>query len=99
MKTQIQSIHFAADKILSDLIEEKLDKLDKIYDRIESCHVILKIDKDSKNKNKLVEISMILPGKRLFAKTQSEAFETAFEKVLEEIKKQLVKRKDKIFAR
>ena len=96
MKTQIQSIHFDADKKLQDFIENKMDKLYKIYDRIENCDIILKLDKNDQNKNMIVEISMSIPGNRLFVKDQSESFEMAFEKAIEQIKKQLLKHKEKV---
>lgn len=98
MKTQIQYVHCPSDKVMTDHIEDKLDKLNKIYNRIESCNIVLRHNKDSKNKNKVVEINMNIPGSRLFAKTQSESFEMAFEKVIDEIEKQLHRKKEKILA-
>ncbi len=99
MKTQIQAIHFDADKNLQDFIHSKIDNLYEIYNKIESCDVILKLDKNNKNKNKVVEINMNIPGNRLFAKNQTDSFEAAVELATDEIKKQLNKHKNKISER
>lgn len=99
MKTQIQSIHFDADKKLQDFIHVKIDELFEIYSRIENCDVILKIDKDSKNKDKVVEINLNIPGNRLFVKNYAETFEIATEMAINEIKKQLAKHKKKMSPR
>jgi putative sigma-54 modulation protein len=99
MKTQIQSIHFDADNKLLDLIQEKVNELFKVYDRIESCDVILKLDKNTENKDKVVEINMNIPGKRLFTKNQSNKFEVAADMAIDDIKKQLNLHKNKIADR
>ncbi len=96
MKTQIQSIHFDATEELQNFIQEKIDKMDKIYNRIESCNIILKLDKNDQAQNKVVEINMVIPGYRLFASDQSETFETAMNRVVEEMESQLHKHKDKM---
>lgn len=96
MKTQIQSIHFDADKKLLQFIEEKLDKLDKVYSRIENGLVTLKIDKDSKKKDKVVEIYLKVPKNNLFVKTKSENFENAISDACDQLKVQLIKQTKKL---
>lgn len=98
MKIQIQSLHFDADNQLLEFIKREVDKLDKVYNRIESCNVILRIDKNSKNQDKLVEINMNIPGIRLFSSDQSDSFEVATYSAINELKQQLIKRKEKISA-
>lgn len=96
MKTQIQSIRFDIDKDLEDHIEKRIDKLIKIYDRFENFNVLLKFDKNNKQKNKVVEINVDVPGNRLFVVDRSETFELAFDLAVDEIKKILIKRKHKL---
>lgn len=96
MKTKIHSIHFDADKKLLDLIHEKIQKLTHFHDRIISCEVILKLDKSDAAENKVAEIIMQVPGSDLFAKKQSKTFEEAMEKVVEAIKQQILRNKEKV---
>lgn len=99
MKIQIQSVHFDMDIKLQEFIDAKVTKLISLYDRIESCKVILKLNKNNKNRNKVAEINLDIPGNRLFAKDQSESFEESFDMAYEEIKKQLLGRKEKLSER
>ena len=96
MKTEIQFIHIQADKKLQEYIEGKVDKLYKIYNRIESCNVALRETKNDLKKNKVVEINLEVPGNRLFATDEAETFYIAFDLAIDEIKKQLIKSKERI---
>ncbi|MCE2708670.1 MAG: ribosome hibernation-promoting factor, HPF/YfiA family [Bacteroidota bacterium] len=96
MKLQMHSIHFVADQKLIDFIQKKADKLDTFYDRIIDGEVFMRLDKNEKNQNKLVEIMLNLPGKQLFAKHQDDTFEAAADEALEGLRSQLQKYKDKI---
>ena len=47
MKVITQSVNFSADKKLIDFIQEKMDKLEKYYDKIVSSEVFLKVENTS----------------------------------------------------
>ncbi|PSL05823.1 ribosome hibernation-promoting factor, HPF/YfiA family [Cecembia rubra] len=95
MKLQMHSIHFDADRKLIDFIQKKADKLDTFYDRIVDGEVFLRLDKNEKNENKIVEIKMNVPGKTLFAKHQSDSFEAAADEAVEALRRQIKKFKEK----
>jgi putative sigma-54 modulation protein len=57
--------------------------------------LILKIDKDEEKENKVIEIKLFIPGNMLFAKEQSKTFEAAADVVVESMKRQLKKYKEK----
>jgi putative sigma-54 modulation protein len=95
METRIQAIHFNADDKLCDFINKRIDKLNTIYSRIENCNVILRLDKNSKQKNKVVEISLNIPGSHLFAFDQAEDFEMATDLAINKIRQQLIKQTEK----
>jgi putative sigma-54 modulation protein len=95
MKLQMHSIHFDADKKLLDFIQKKVNKLETFHDRIVNGEVILKIDKDEEKENKVIEIKLFIPGNMLFAKEQSKSFEAAADVVVETMKRQLKKYKEK----
>ncbi|WP_143962540.1 ribosome hibernation-promoting factor, HPF/YfiA family [Litoribacter populi] len=95
MKLQMHSIHFDADQKLINFIQKKADKLDTYYDRIIDGEVFMKLDKNDRSENKVVEIKMNVPGKQLFSKTQNGSFEAAADEAIEQLRRQLKKHKEK----
>lgn len=96
MKLQMHSIHFDADHKLTDFIQRKADKLDTFYDRIIDGEVFMRLDKNEKNANKIIEIKLNVPGKQLFAKNQSDSFEGAADEAVEGLRRQIKKFKEKV---
>ena len=95
MKLQMQSIHFVADQKLIDFIQKKTDKLDTYSDQIIDGEVIMRLDKNDRSENKIVEIKLNVPNKQLFAKHQAESFESATDEVIEGLRRQIKKYKQK----
>ena len=96
MQIQIQSIHFNANEKLLNDTTEKLSKLEKLYDRIEKCNVILKEEKNREKKKFMVEVRLAVPKEDLFASEQAESFERALDKVSDDLKKQIIRHKEKM---
>jgi putative sigma-54 modulation protein len=99
MNITIQSVHFDAAEKLEQFIQQKVGKLDQFYDGIIGSEVTLKLDKSETLDNKVAEVTLDIPGNNLFAKKQSKSFEEAVDLACEALRKQLVKRKDKIKAK
>ena len=95
MKTKIQSVHFDADKKLVSFIEDKTSKLKTFHEGIINCDVILRIDKNDNNANKIAEIKMHAPGQELFAKKNCVTFEEAIDTACDALKTQIIKHKEK----
>ncbi len=96
MKIRIQSIHFNADSKLLQFIQEKVDKLIHFYDNIIGGEVVLKLDKASDNKNKIVQIMIQIPGNDLLSKEQCRTFEEATDLCVESLTRQIKKHKEKV---
>lgn len=99
MDIRIQSVHFDASSRLEDFIRQKVGKLDQFSDDIIGAEIILRLDKSETSENKLVDIELDIPGNNLFAKKQSKTFEEAVDLACEALRKQLVKRKEKLKAK
>ncbi len=95
MKLQMHSIHFDAYQKLIDFIQKKADKLETYFDRIQDGEVFMRLDKNEKNANKIVEIKLNVPGKQFFAKHQTDSFEAAADESIEGLRRQLKKHKEK----
>lgn len=99
MKLQMHSIHFDADHKLIDFIQKKADKLETYFDRIQDGEVFMRLDKNEKNANKIVEIKLNVPGKQFFAKHQTDSFEAATDEAIEGLRRQLKKHKEKVLIK
>ncbi|HAM97224.1 MAG TPA: ribosome-associated translation inhibitor RaiA [Marinilabiliales bacterium] len=95
MNIKIQSVHFDADGKLLEFIENKLSKLDHIYDQIVGAEVVLKIEKSEDSQNKVTDIKILIPGNDLFSKRQAKTFEEATDLAVEALLKQLKRIKEK----
>ena len=55
MTTNIQSVHFDADKKLIDFVNEKMNKLKTYHDGLINGEVIMRLDKSSNSENKVAK--------------------------------------------
>ena len=95
MNIQIHSVKFDADNKLLEFVTGKVNKLSQFSDDIVSAEVFLRLDKDHEKENKLAEIKLEYPGGPLFAKKQSKSFEESTDLVVDALKKQITKQKEK----
>jgi putative sigma-54 modulation protein len=96
MKVNVHAVNFTVDKKLADFVQDRMDKLEKYYDKIVSSDVFLKVEKTSDKENKIVEIKIHVPGDDFMVKKQCKTFEEAVEQSAESLERLLVKRKEKI---
>jgi len=96
MNITINSVRFKADQKLENFISEKLEKTIKIHDGIIGFDVTLKLENTDKPENKMVEIRAKIRGYDAIACKTAKTFEEATDDVVDALKKQLLKAKDKI---
>jgi putative sigma-54 modulation protein len=99
MNITIQSVKFDAADHLINFIEQKVSKLDVFFDAIIDAEVILRLDRSETTENKVAEVRLNVPGVELFAKKQSKTFEESVDLSCEAIRKQLIKKKEKVRAK
>lgn len=95
MNVKIQSVRFDADKRLIDFVNAKMAKLDRFAEDAIGAEVILKVEKDHDNGNKVATIKVGVPGNDLVAESRGKTFEEAVDESIEAIKKQIAKRKER----
>jgi putative sigma-54 modulation protein len=96
MKVSVHAVNFTVDRKLVDFIQERLNKLEKYYDKVVSADVFLKVEKTSDKENKMVEVKIHVPGDDFMVKKQCKTFEEAIEVSAESLERLLIKRKEKI---
>ena len=98
MKVNVHAVNFNVDQKLVNFVQERMDKLEKYYDRIVSSDVFLKVEKTSDKENKIAEIKIHVPGDDFVIKKQCKTFEEAIDLATESLERSLVKRKEKVNA-
>ncbi len=98
MKVNTQSVNFNADKKLINFIQNRLEKLDKYYDKVIDADVYLKLDNTNGKENKIFEVRLNVPGDKFVVKKQSKSFEEGTDLAIGSLERQLKKRKQKIRA-
>lgn len=98
MKVNVHAVNFTVDKKLVDFVQERMDKLEKFYDKVVSCDVFFKVEKTSEKENKIAEIKIHVPGDEFIVKKQCKTFEEAVEQSAESLERLLIKRKEKVNA-
>jgi len=96
MNITFNSVRFKADQKLEKFISEKLEKLAKIHDGIIGFDVTLKLENTEKPENKSVEIRAKIRGYDAIAQKTAKTFEEAADDVVNALKKQLLKAKEKV---
>ena len=95
MSITINNVGFSADDKLKDFIEIKLNKLSRYYNRITNSTVYLKLENSGKVKDKVVEVTLSVPGKVLVSKAEDKSFESAVDECTTSLERQLKKYKGK----
>ena len=98
MKVNVQAVNFNVDRKLVDFIQERMDKLEKFYDKIVSAEVFLRLENSSDKENKTAEIKIIVPGDDFLVKKTSKSFEEAVDFSVDSLERVIVKRKEKLRA-
>ena len=92
----MHAVNFNVDGKLVVYVQQRMNKLDKYYDRVVVSDVFLKLDNTSEKANKIAELRLNVPGDEFLVKKQCKSFEAAVEQCAESIERLLVKRKEKI---
>jgi putative sigma-54 modulation protein len=95
MNVHMEAIHFSMDVKLESWINEKMQKLERIYKQIVDASVILKLENSGQIKEKIAEIKLVLPGGVIFIKEKSKTFEAAIDAAMASLKRQLIKFKER----
>lgn len=95
MEVNSQTVKFDADKRLVEFVEKKMSKLDRFAERATGADVILKLDKDAEKGNKVVNVTVRMPGADLVAEQRAKTFEEAVDLAVDVLKRQSEKNKER----
>lgn len=99
MTIHTNAVAFKADSKLIDFINEKLAKLERLFDRIIDARVTLKLENTGQIKDKIAEVRINLPGQVLVAKHAQKSFEASIDAIIDNLRRQIIKYKTKLQAK
>ena len=95
MNIQIQSVKFDAGQRLLEFIEKKLAKLDRVASDATGIDVVLKLEKNDEQGNKIAVNTLRVPGGDIRVEEQARTFEEAIDNAMDILKRQIERRKEK----
>ena len=95
----IESPHQKVSDKTKQVVQEKFERFEKMFDRIEQYHIVLKKGKNDKQDYFAVEARLAVPGNDLFASEQAESYPVAAEKVCIDLENQIRKYKSKMIRK
>jgi putative sigma-54 modulation protein len=96
MNIIIESPHLESSQIPETLIRKKINHLDKFFDRIEYCKVVLQKEKSNVQNSCFIEAIVKVPSNLLFSSDTSGSFEITLDKVIHDLEVQLHRYKEKL---
>jgi putative sigma-54 modulation protein len=96
MQLNIQAFNTRPKEELMSSIRDKFIKLEKFYDRIHYCEVTIDKEKNSEQKNCIIEAKLDMPRKTLFAREKAETFKLALGQVIDSLKEQITTYKEQL---
>lgn len=98
MKTTFTSRHFEASNRLHDYSVKAVSKLEKFYDGIIDCDIILQPNEDHDEPNR-AELIVKVPNDLLNVSETAATYEQAMLKAVDTMKRLLIRYKEKRFAK
>jgi ribosomal subunit interface protein len=94
MTVNFQYVNIDVSNTLSALTEEKLEKLTAKFEFLISAQVYFKHDEKDHDAGKICNIELSLPGPRIFAASNEMNYEMAMVETINDLTRQLKKRKE-----
>jgi len=93
MSINFQYVDVDVSETLSNFTKEKLEKLFNRYEFLISASVYFKQDEKDFEAGKICTIELSLPGPRIYAKSNEHNFEVSVRETINDLERQLKKRK------
>lgn len=94
MTVNFQYVNTDVSKTLSTFTTEKLEKLAEKFEFLISAQVYIKHDNKDHEAGKICNIELSLPGPRIFATSNEATYELAVTETINDLTRQLKKRKE-----
>jgi len=95
MTINIQYVKMPTSESMNEYIKQKLQKIADKYEWLIRADVSFKMENNVYGKGNMCEIELSMPGPKIFASSKEETFEAAAKETINDLERQLKKRKAK----
>ena len=95
MQAIIKSVKFKASSRLEDFVNERVERLGRLNQKIIRVHVTLSLESDSSPENKSCELLLSIPGEDPYLKKTADSFEEAVIQAVDAMERVLRRMKDR----
>lgn len=92
MNLSVTGHHVEVTDPLKDYVEEKMEKLERHFDKVTDIHVILNVEKLRQQ----AEATIDLTGTRIHAEAENEDMYAAIDALIDKLDRQVLKHKEKL---
>ncbi|MDX1328836.1 MAG: ribosome-associated translation inhibitor RaiA [Arenibacter sp.] len=96
MNINFEYVDVKASARLEEMVTKRLEKLEDKYDFIVRADVFFKKENSASNKGFICSVKLSAPGPLLFAESNNEKFEMSIAESIDDLERQLQKRKGKM---
>ncbi len=94
MQLQITGHHIEVTEAMRNHVQEKMAKINRHFDHVLDCQVILTVEKNSKK----AEATLHVNGKHLHAEAAGDDMYAAIDAMVDKLDRQVIKHKEKLKA-
>lgn len=77
MVTEVRAVQFKASNRLLEFTEQRLERINQVYQRAMRATVFFRIDNNHLTENKIAEVTVHIPGEDLVVRKEAKTFEKA----------------------
>lgn len=92
MNLSVTGHHIEVTDPLKDYVEEKMEKLERHFDKVTDIHVILNVEKLRQQAEATIELT----GTRIHATAENEDMYAAIDALIDKLDRQVLKHKEKL---
>lgn len=87
MVTEVRAVQFKASSRLVDYTQQRLERVNQVYQRVMRATVFFRIDNNHLTVNKIAEVTLHIPGEDLIVRKEAKTFEKALSMAVDRLRR------------
>lgn len=87
MVTEVRAVQFKASSRLVEFTQQRLERINQVYQRAMHATVFFRIDNNHLTENKIAEVTLHVPGEDLVVRKEAKTFEAALSMAVDRLRR------------